>query len=196
MRLLMPLPKIHQCLVITTLSLAALTGCQSVHTAHLAQDAKATAPAAFFITGKIGITTQTANGKQGGSAFYAWSQKDNRFGIELTGALGLGATNIYYDGKTAMLISSQTGTITASTPDELLAKTTGWNAPISQLSYWIMGRPAPTDTDSQFESDKLISSSNAGWNAVFSYDKDTHPTKIVITHHNGHRVVMTIHHTL
>lgn len=183
-------------LTLGLLTLTVLTGCQSL------PNDRPTPPnpinpfldtaTNFSITGKIGISTQTDSGKQGGSAFYAWSQQNDRFGIELTGALGLGATQIFYDGVNATLVNSETGTLTAPTPEALLTKATGWRAPLSKLPYWIVGKPAPGDTNSEFDAQKLIKSSSCGWNAAFEYEKSALPTRIVITHQAGHRVVMTI----
>lgn len=48
-----------------------------------------------------------STGTQGGSAFYAWGQQNDRFAIELIGALGIGKTNIEYDGQTATLVSEK-----------------------------------------------------------------------------------------
>lgn len=147
---------------------------------------------AFNITGKIGITTQTADGKTGGSAFYGWSQDDERFAINLTGALGVGATQIRYDGTTATLTSEQ-GNISADNPNELLFKATGWHAPIDKLPYWIMGRTAKGDTNSTFDNNKLTQSTNGDWTAVFGYQANL-PHRITMTHADGHKVIITINH--
>ncbi|MDO5770322.1 MAG: lipoprotein insertase outer membrane protein LolB, partial [Psychrobacter sp.] len=82
----------------------------------------------FMINGKIGITVPATETRaaQGGSAFYAWGQQNDRFAIEIIGALGLGKTNIEFNGSTATLVSEKTGTLSASSPDELLKKATGW----------------------------------------------------------------------
>lgn len=183
-------------LTLGLLTLTVLTGCQSLPSDRPVAP-KPISPVLdtathFSITGKIGVSTQTVNGRQGGSAFYAWSQENDRFGIELTGALGIGATSIRYDGISATLTSNETGTITAPTPEALLTEATGWSAPLSTMPYWIMGKPAPNDTNSQFNTQRLIKSSNEGWNAVFEYDKSALPNRIVIAHQAGHRVVMTI----
>lgn len=147
---------------------------------------------AFDITGKIGITTQTPEGRTGASAFYAWRQDDEHFAINLTGVLGVGATQIRYDGHTATLTNAQT-TLTASNPNELLLKATGWHAPIDVLPYWIVGQAGKADADSIFDAGKLTQSTNNNWTARFEY-KDARPSRIVMTHADGHRVVMTITH--
>ena len=152
----------------------------------------------FNIRGKIGVTTPKTetSAAQTGSAFYVWAQEDERFAIDLTGALGIGHTVIEYDGNSAKLVSERTGEITAATPEELLLQATGWQAPISQLRYWISGRPAPSDTNSQLDSQGRIDrSQNGDWLAQFSYkSNDRLPSKITVTRGDGHKVIMTISH--
>lgn len=184
-------------------TLLMISGCQS-----LPKNQVATTPTTmpvqklsdFNINGKIGVTTpaDSANNTtaQGGSAFYAWGQQNDRFAIELIGALGIGKTNIQYDGKTATLVSEKTGTLSADNPETLLQKATGWQAPISQMPYWISGRSAPSDSAPQLDSQgRLISSINGDWTASFSYKgNDKLPNKISAIQPAGHKVVMTINH--
>lgn len=149
-------------------------------------------PPSFAITGKIGVTTTNPDGsKTAGSAFYAWGQTDERFAIDLTGALGLGATAIRYNGKQAVLVSEKTGEIVADNPEELLLKSTGWHAPISHLPFWIMGKNAPSDTPSTPQT-PLATAQNGDWQATFDYNKTNLPSRIRMTHKDGHRVVLSI----
>lgn len=180
-------------LSIITLS-TLLTACQSLPKPTIPPAPTATSgdKIAFNITGKIGITTQTPDGRQAGSAFYGWGQDGERFAIDLTGALGMGATSISYDGQHATLTNDK-GQISADTPEELLLKATGWHAPISQLPYWVMGKVATGDSGI-FE-DRLIQTTHDEWTADFSYAKNNSlPNHLIITHTDGHRVVMTISH--
>lgn len=113
-----------------TAALVITSGCQSLKTANATNQSMTTVQnqpqklESFNITGKIGVTTPAndTTGAQGGSAFYAWGQQDDRFAIELIGALGIGKTNIEYNGQTATLVSEKTGTLTADDPEELLKK--------------------------------------------------------------------------
>lgn len=190
-----------------TAAIAITSGCQSLKTGGTAtqpttmQGPNATQPQkleSFKITGKIGVTTAAndTTGTQGGSAFYAWGQENDRFAIELIGALGIGKTNIEYNGQTATLVSEKTGTLTADDPETLLKKATGWQAPISQMPYWISGRPAPSDSAPQMDAqNRLISSVNGDWRASFTYSgADKLPNKITAVQPQGNKVVMTINH--
>ncbi|MHA1178337.1 lipoprotein insertase outer membrane protein LolB [Psychrobacter faecalis] len=184
------------------------SGCQSLKTANATNQPIGTVQGqipeqpkkleSFNITGKIGVTTpgKDNSGNQGGSAFYAWGQQNDRFAIELIGALGIGKTNIEYNGQTATLVSEKTGTLTAADPETLLKKATGWQAPISQMPYWISGRPAPSDSAPQLDDqNRLISSVNGEWQANFTYKgNDKLPNKISAVQSQGNKVVMTIDH--
>lgn len=185
-------------------ALLAISGCQSLPKNQVATTPVSTMPVQklnnFTINGKIGVTTSansdTNTGTQGGSAFYAWGQQEERFAIELIGALGIGKTNIEYDGQTATLVSEKTGTLTANDPETLLQQATGWQAPISQMPYWISGRAAPSDSAPQLDAqNRLISSANGDWSASFNYKgNDKLPNKITAIQPAGHKVVMTINH--
>lgn len=190
-------------------SVLGITGCQTTQnlgtapnsTTEMVTGGASQYPAllqSFNIRGKIGVTTPKTetSAAQTGSAFYVWAQEDERFAIDLTGALGIGHTVIEYDGNSAKLVSERTGEITAATPEELLLQATGWQAPISQLRYWISGQPAPSDTNSQLDSQGRIDrSQNGDWLAQFSYkNNDRLPSKITVTRGDGHKVIMTISH--
>jgi len=191
-----------------TAAMVITSGCQSLKTANATNQPTTTVQGqnaeqpkkleSFNITGKIGVTTPAndSTGTQGGSAFYAWGQQNDRFAIELIGALGIGKTNIEYNGQTATLVSEKTGTLTADDPETLLKKATGWQAPISQMPYWISGRPAPSDSAPQMDDQsRLVSSVNGEWTASFTYKgTDKLPSKISAVQPQGNKVVMTINH--
>ncbi|WP_227429367.1 lipoprotein insertase outer membrane protein LolB [Psychrobacter sp. I-STPA6b] len=209
--LIQPILK-HSRLVITAsmFGLLGLTGCQTTTGLHqptatstLADSKTPSRLQAFSIRGKIGIIVpqNTQNNAQSGSAFYVWAQDGDRFTIDLTGALGIGHTVIEYNGQTATLINEQAGTITANSPEELLQQATGWQAPISQLPYWISGRPTPSDSDLDFNNqNQLTSATNGDWVASFEYPNSntpntTLPNRITVKKQDGHKVVMTITHS-
>jgi outer membrane lipoprotein LolB len=166
--------------------ISALTACQSLHPPQLPNIPTTTLPTTskdatdamsqpirFSITGKIGVRTQ----KQTGSAFYAWSQDDERFAIDLTGALGIGQTHIEGIPNHVSLQSAKTGYLEASTPEELLQRATGWQAPISYLPHWINGVPvnltSPVTRDALH---RILTLDEGGWHVIFNYD-DQNPSQ-------------------
>lgn len=183
-------------LLLTLSTCLLLSACQSL-SKPVPPTTQAALPAgkiAFHTTGKIGITTHSPTGRTAGSAFYTWAQEDERFTINLTGVLGMGATQIRYDGHTATLTNHET-TLTADNPNELLLKATGWHAPIDKLPYWVMGQTADGDTHSIFAGNKLAQSTNGDWTATFDYKYSSQPSRISMTHRDNHKVIMTINHS-
>jgi outer membrane lipoprotein LolB len=147
----------------------------------------------FTVTGKIGVRTPT----QTGSAFYAWTQVDKHFAIDLTGALGIGQTHIEGQPGKVTLRSARTGLINASSPEELLQHATGWQAPISYLAYWIEGRPAHADSISEYDdSHRLTQLSEGGWQVIFTYKgTEALPSKLNMSQPSGtgeNRVTLTV----
>ncbi len=174
-----------------------LFGCQSIpkapslntpskeHTSNTATQPK------FQITGKIGVRTP----QQNGSAFYGWTQVGDSFAIDITGAMGIGQTNIRGKAGDVTLTSSKTGVLQAETPEELLYKATGWEAPITYLVAWINAQPA--DVQAHIENDELgrIRQLNeGGWSATLSYNQQEKlPNKLILIDDAAqNRVTLTI----
>lgn len=132
----------------------------------------------FSIAGKIGVRTP----QQNGSAFYAWTQVNNYFAIDLTGALGIGQTRIEGIPGKVTLTSAKTGTVQAATPEELLQQATGWQAPISYLVSWVQGKPASASAKTTYDAQQRLNTlTEGGWQVQFSYDNMTAlPQKLVM----------------
>lgn len=147
----------------------------------------------FSVTGKIGVRTP----KQNGSAFYAWTQVNDRFAIDLTGAMGIGQTHIEGVPGQVTLNSSKTGLLSADTPEELLQQATGWQAPISYLVHWINAQPVESTAQTDFDPQKrLIKLQEGGWNVILNYNAaESLPNKLIMTQaleQGENRVTLTI----
>lgn len=175
----------------TAISLGlALTGCQTMQSPSKITSQQQTAQQ-FKITGKIGVRTP----QQNGSAFYGWTQVGDQFAIDLTGALGIGQTSIRGQVGDVTLTSSKTGTIQAETPEELLFKATGWQAPITYLISWINAEPASKNAEVKKDTAGRIENiQEGGWSATLSYsDQQKLPNKLVlIDDAQQNRVTLTI----
>lgn len=148
-------------------------------------------PPSFNINGKLGFNSP----KGGGSALYTWVQSGVAFDIELTAPLGMGQTQIHYDGTTATLTDGKR-TRQADSPEALLRRMLGFQAPISQLPFWMAGQPAPSDSNAERDAQgRLVRATNGDWQAAFDYSApNTMPSRLVLTHPAGYKVVMTINH--
>lgn len=116
----------------------AMTACQTIPKAPEPIEQTQHQQDHFTLQGKLGVRTP----QQSGSAFFVWQQENEQYNIELSGILGLGKTLIQGDQNGVQLNSSKTGLIEARTPEELLFRATGWNAPITHLRHWVQGKPA------------------------------------------------------
>lgn len=167
------------CVAVCSSSVLFLSGCQ-----HFSQPKQIQiAPQLqnennFSLQGKIGVRTP----QQSGSAFFTWLQQQDQFDIELTGILGVGKTQIQGKPGEVTLNSAKTGLITATTPEELLEKATGWQAPIMHLAYWVQAKPATSNAQAtNDEQNRLKQLIEDGWTVDFSYnDAQTLPNKLLL----------------
>ncbi|MEB6565638.1 MAG: outer membrane lipoprotein LolB [Gammaproteobacteria bacterium] len=155
-----------------------ITGCQPFvqSPAHVSQQVEAENQ--FNLQGKIGVRTP----QQSGSAFFTWVQQQQQFDIELSGILGVGKTQISGQPGQVTLNSAKTGLIYAESPEELLERATGWQAPITHLIDWVQARPATVDAqiqkDSQQRPTQFIED---GWTVDLSYnDNAPLPNRLIL----------------
>ncbi|NHC04296.1 outer membrane lipoprotein LolB [Acinetobacter sp. 187] len=163
----------------SALSVMAMTGCQSF-TQNKAVSSTQSPQVAnqFNLQGKIGVKTP----QQSGSAFFTWQQNQEQYDIELSGILGVGKTQISGQPGQVTLNSAKTGTITAESPEELLERATGWQAPITNLVDWVQAKTtsdtAKTEKDAQNRLAQIIED---GWTVNLSYnDAATLPNKLIL----------------
>ncbi|WP_291352691.1 lipoprotein insertase outer membrane protein LolB [Acinetobacter sp. UBA3106] len=156
-----------------------LTGCQQ-YTQPQAPSSSQIPEAAknFNLQGKIGVKTP----KQSGSAFFTWVQEQEEFDIELSGILGVGKTQISGQPGNVTLNSAKTGLIQAGTPEELLERATGWQAPITHLVDWVQAKPATTQAKiSKDEQNRPIQFLENGWTVDLSYNEQAQlPNKLIL----------------
>ncbi|MEB3753360.1 lipoprotein insertase outer membrane protein LolB [Acinetobacter sp. MD2(2019)] len=188
------------CLGVFTTSSLFLTGCQHYQKPNTGltptvNTDDATQPSTQFeLQGKIGVRTP----QQSGSAFFTWLQQQDHFEIDLSGALGIGKTHIEGTPGSVTLNSAKTGTITATTAEELLEKATGWQTPITHLVQWVQAKPATSDAQVQSDAEQRpIQIIEDDWNVSLSYKDDAKlPNKLVLQQNleNGqqNRITMVI----
>lgn len=196
------MPQLIRLTLLPAIMLLSLVGCQP----YIAPQSPVTTPVemvkptippvprAFQLTGKIGVRTP----QQSGSAFYAWGQQDQRFSIDLSGALGIGQTTIESNGTRFVLQNANTGRLEADQPETLLEQATGWRAPISLLPKWIMGLPDQASSPATYDAkQRLQTLTEQGWSVRFDYadEQAVRPSKLVMTQTvdgGENRVTLTI----
>ena len=92
-------------------------------------------PDHWRIEGKLGVRTEADSG----SVTVDWRQREDRYGIHVSGPFGRGSTRI--EGDTTFIVIEQAGepAITSATPERLLQQKLGWFVPINDLRYWVQG---------------------------------------------------------
>ena len=166
-------------LILMATSTLVLTGCQR-YTQPQAPSVSQVPAAAnnFSLQGKIGVKTPG----QSGSAFFTWVQQQDEFDIELSGILGVGKTQISGTPGQVTLNSAKTGLIQAATPEELLQRATGWQAPITHLVDWVQAKPATTQAKiSKDGQNRPIQFMEDGWTVDLSYNAQAQlPNKLIL----------------
>ena len=161
-----------------------LTGCQSVQATTKPITAK---PVATGMTTPV-VNTQTAT-------------VPSTTTTEQVAASTLPSAQFTINGKIGMTTPQQAGSafyIWTQQGQNFAIEIAGamnWQAPISQLPYWIQGQPAPSDANDKKDStNRLVSAQNGDWTATFSYSNsnDKLPSRLTASHPGGYKVVMTI----
>jgi outer membrane lipoprotein LolB len=76
-------------------------------------------------------------------AYCNWEQDHDNYSISLSTPLNLVHFYIEGDKNKVTLTKSLREKYTASSPEKLLKQQLGWTLPITNLTYWIKGLPAP-----------------------------------------------------
>jgi outer membrane lipoprotein LolB len=104
-----------------------------------AHKAKVAALDGWQISGKVGIRAP----KDSGSGTLFWLQRQDYYDIRLSGPLGRGAARLTgRPGQVSLEVANQ-GRYEAPTPEALLEEQLGWKLPVSHLTWWVRGLPAP-----------------------------------------------------
>ena len=161
---------------VTLLLLALLAGCASTSRQEAvegqgnaaqwqAHKKRIAALDGWQIDGKVGIRAP----KDSGSGTLYWLQRQDYYDIRLSGPLGRGAARLTgRPGDVSLEVANQ-GRYQAATPEELLEQQLGWKLPVSHLSWWVRGLPAP-DSKSQLTLDgnsRLAGLAQDGWTVEY-----------------------------
>lgn len=89
--------------------------------------------------GKLKITVDG----EPNSAAFNWQQFNQNYSINFFGPFGYGSSWLRRTSKGITLESPEHPTQSATSPEQLLQETVGWQAPISELQFWLKGQPSP-----------------------------------------------------
>lgn len=161
-----------------------LSACTQAPSTSQAKAPTASAWRSWQASGVVGFR----DAKQANSAHFQWQQYDARqFDLRLQGAFGVGALAIHATHQSVSAKTAQGKTLTASTPEALVAQQTGWRLPVSYLYYWLRALPVPgvTIAGQTSANGHLTQLRQAGWTVVYqSYSQQGAallPQRLVLT---------------
>lgn len=133
--------------------------------------------------------TAITQGREGWNAGIQWEEQDEQFHIRLSGPFSQGGVVLNGDAEEVTLTLDDGETLTAPTPEQLLAEAMGWLLPVSALRDWVRGMPyskVPVDSKELDEQGRLIRLQQAGWQIEFlrymPFEGLSMPEKVFMKH--------------
>lgn len=170
--------------LVMSFGLTWLAGCTPAPTPQTLAAPKASAWRSWEATGVVGFR----DSKQASSAHFDWQQHTaTAFDLRLQGVMGIGALAIHATPGQVSAKNAQGKTVTAATPEALVAQETGWQLPVSYLYYWMRGEAVPgmSSTHKANAQGQLTELQQAGWTVVYqSYTQAGSallPSRVVLT---------------
>lgn len=128
---------------------------------------------------------------------FDWDQRGSRYDLKTYGPLNMAGLRIAGQPGLVQLWKSSQQPVSASTPEELMAREIGWYLPLTNFRYWSRGIPAP-GSNSNKEFDRfghLIQLNQQGWNIKYQQYQSVQGMDLprtIIYSHDPVRVKMVI----
>ncbi len=116
---------------------------------------------AWEIRGRLSARSEN----RGDIAQLLWNRAENKHHLELYGTLGSRRLRIFQDSESVSLEDTQGAMIEGTSARAVIKERTGWDLPIDELIYWIVGAVSE-DAPAQVKWDTnghLVSIVQAGW---------------------------------
>lgn len=133
--------------------------------------------------------TAIVQGNEGWNAGINWEEQEQVFHIRLSGPFSQGGVELDGDQDTVTLTLNDGETLTADTPEQLLAEAMGWLLPVSALRDWVRGVPysgVPVDSQQLDQQGRLTKLEQAGWQIEFlrymPFESYSMPAKVFMKH--------------
>jgi len=167
------------------LLLLSLIGCATQTIPPIAEDTEN-----WRARGKFSF--QSPEEKQSGN--FDWQQTGEEYRVRMFGPLGLGAVTL--SGNAESVTLEQKGKVYQSNqPDQMIARATGIEMPVSALGDWLIGQPMhSTDTEIHLdENGKLKIARSQGWRLSYvNNDQPPHLPKRIHAERQGTRLTLVI----
>jgi len=127
---------------------------------------------------KIKDKTQTAS--------MQWRQQKDQFKIEFSGPFGQQGLELTGNDKSATLNIAKEASITGNSTSAILRKRLGWDLPVENVKYWILGLPSPlSQSKATLKNERLTVLTQDGWNVSYpkykKFGEHYLPSKIIIS---------------
>jgi len=133
--------------------------------------------------------TAIIQGREGWNAGIHWEGREQDFHIKLSGPFSQGGVALDGNPQEVTLTLSDGETLTAETPEQLLAEAMGWLLPVSALRDWVRGVPysaVPVDSQQLDQQGRLTKLEQAGWQIEFlrymPFESYSMPGKVFMKH--------------
>jgi outer membrane lipoprotein LolB len=133
--------------------------------------------------------TAIVQGQEGWNAGINWQEQGQHYQIRLSGPFSQGGVSLDGDQQQVTLTLNDGETLTAPTPEQLLAEAMGWLLPVSALRDWVRGVPysgAPVDSRELDNQGRLTKLEQAGWQIEFlrymPFESYSMPAKVFMKH--------------
>jgi len=121
----------------------------------------------WAINGKIAISHKN----QGTNLSFDWQHQDpQHYVMDLSGALGQGASRLMVHQGVALLTLDDGSVHAGENADALVAKVLHWDIPLAALDYWVRGLPFPgaAYTVGYDEYHRVVTLEQQGWRIHYS----------------------------
>ena len=133
--------------------------------------------------------TAIVQGREGWNAGIHWQERGQQFQIKLSGPFSQGGVALDGNAETVTLTLDDGETVSAATPEQLLAEAMGWLLPVSALRDWVRGVPyskLPVDSKQLDAQGRLTKLEQAGWQIEFlrymPFKGTSMPEKVFMKH--------------
>lgn len=140
------------------------------------------AEASWSLNGRLGYIA----GKEHGNLSVDWRQRPDHFEINLLGPLGVGVARVEGEPGRVVLDMAGRDPVVARSADDLVEQVIGVALPVSQLRYWVRGKPAPLPHQSTADGFRQL-----GWQIAYLQYEQQLPVKIRLTR-PGVKVMMVV----
>lgn len=158
----------HWCALALASALGMLPACQTLPPPELSWTQRLGTLAAlqrFEFSGRV----SALRGEQARSAGIRWIQNGELADVSVLAPLGMGAVRVELDGAALRLRDARGNELDAGEAGEALRATLGFDPPLAELRYWLLGLPdtAQPSEQSLDEHQRLARLEQAGWTVQY-----------------------------